>query len=77
MYLECSWTEELQEWVSAGMATGLVWLGTLLTDVQLRNVSLREEGKADGMLPHIAHTTQDHQTIVLGVGPADTALLCN
>ena len=42
-----------------------IHLCTCLTDVDLRHLLLLQETEADPVLPHPAHPTQDHETIIL------------
>ena len=64
-HLQCNRAEELEEGVSTGLSLPLLVRGALFTDVELRYFIFCEQSKADGMLPHLAETTQYHQTIVL------------
>lgn len=64
-HLQCNRAKELEEGVSTGLSLPLLVRGALFTDVELRYFIFCEQSKADGMLPHLAETTQYHQTIVL------------
>ena len=64
-HLQRNRTEELEEGISAGLSLPILVRGALFTDVELRHFFFCQQSKADGVLPHLAETTQYHQTIVL------------